>query len=60
MLLLGFPLFVVRLTFDGNREDIEISSEVVSFASDIEITLEREVSVIVEEKHIIPNNTHHM
>ena len=60
MLLLGFPLFVIRLTFDGNWEDIEISSEFVSFASGIEITLEREVSVIVEEKHIIPNNTHHM
>ena len=60
MLLLGFPLFVIRLTFDGNWEDIEISSEVVSFASDIEITLEREVSLILEEKHIIPKNTHHM
>ena len=30
------------------------SNVVVSFASDVEITLKREVSLIVEEKYVIP------
>ena len=55
MLLLGLSLLVICLSFDGSREDIEISSDVdVSFASGVEITLDKEVSLIVEEKHVIP------
>ena len=55
MLLLRLPLVVICLSFDGNWKDIGISSDVhVSFALDKEITLEREVPVIVEEKYVIP------
>ena len=55
MLLVRLPLVVICLSFDGNWEDIGISSDVdVSFALDKEITLEREVPVIVEEKYVIP------
>ena len=54
-LLLGLSLVVICLSFDGSWENAEISSNVdVSFASSVKTTLDREVSLIVEKKHVIP------